>query len=258
MSVPLEPGREGRILRAISILCARGGGVVSQLERFNAMIELIQIPYSPYCIVQRRILEYAGAKFKLVNVPNGDRSTVWRVTKQQYYQVPVLKDGKQVLFESADNSQVIAAHLDAKFGLNLFPREWAGVQDLLWTYFEDTVEGIGFKLNDIYYLENVPAGDRLAFVRHKERKFGRGCLDRWRTDQAALLAAFEASLAPAEAMLATRPFLLGSRPLFVDFDLYGMVANMLYSGHYEFPARCPLLAAWHSRMAKVRGKDFAA
>ena len=31
------------------------------------MIELVQFPWSPYCIVQRRILEYAGTRFKVVN-----------------------------------------------------------------------------------------------------------------------------------------------------------------------------------------------
>jgi len=220
------------------------------------MIELIQVPYSPYCIVQRRILEYAGEKFKVVNVPNGDRSKVWKLTREQYYQVPVLKDGKEVLFETGDASQVIAQHLDAKLGLNLFPAEWVGVQDLLWTYFEETVEGIGFKLNDIYFEENVPASDRLAFTRHKERKFGRGCLARWKAEQGSLLSAFAASLAPCEAMVATRPFLLAGRPLFVDFDLFGMLGNMLYSGHYDFPAACPNLAKWHARMAKVRRKEF--
>src|ERR1041385_6603897 len=52
------------------------------------MLELIQFPWSPFCIVQRRILEYSGARFKITNIPNGDRSLVWKVTRQRYYQVP--------------------------------------------------------------------------------------------------------------------------------------------------------------------------
>ena len=36
------------------------------------MIELIQFPWSPFCIVQRRILEFSGTKFKITNIPNGD------------------------------------------------------------------------------------------------------------------------------------------------------------------------------------------
>ena len=58
------------------------------------MIELIQFPWSPFCIVQRRILEYAGTRFKIVNVPNTDRSLVWKLTRGRYYAVPIIKDGK--------------------------------------------------------------------------------------------------------------------------------------------------------------------
>ena len=40
------------------------------------MIELIQFPWSPFCLVQRRILEFARARFKIINVPSGERSLV--------------------------------------------------------------------------------------------------------------------------------------------------------------------------------------
>ena len=83
------------------------------------MIELIQVPYSPFCIVLRRLLEYAGARFRVVNIPNGDRSLVWRLTKQRYYAVPILKDGKTVVFEVAEDTQVIGKYLDSKLGLGL-------------------------------------------------------------------------------------------------------------------------------------------
>ena len=72
------------------------------------MIELIQVPSSPFCIVQRRILEFSGVRFKVINIPHGDRSLIWRLTKEPYYGVPILKDGKQVIFEVNDDSQVIA------------------------------------------------------------------------------------------------------------------------------------------------------
>ena len=48
------------------------GQIISPLPR-RGMIELIQFPYSPFCIVARRILDYAGARYKLVNIPNDDR-----------------------------------------------------------------------------------------------------------------------------------------------------------------------------------------
>ena len=78
------------------------------------MIELVQFPWSPFCLVQERILEYAGVRFKTINIPNGDRSLVWRWTRGRYYGVPIIRDGKTVVFETDDESQVIAKYLDAK------------------------------------------------------------------------------------------------------------------------------------------------
>ncbi len=221
------------------------------------MIELIQFPWSPFCIVQRRILEFSGARFKITNIPNTDRALVWKLTRGSYYQVPVLRDVRRVIFETAEDSQLIATYLDEKLGLGLFPPEWRGLQTILWRHIEGEVEGLGFKLNDIYYRDFLPAKERLAFVRHKERKFGVGCLERWREEQAALLARFEESLIPYEQMLATKPFLLGDRPRFVDFDLFGIVGNFLSSGRYEIPAAHAQLRAWHARMSRAHAIDFS-
>ncbi len=220
------------------------------------MIELIQFPWSPFCIVQRRILEFSGAPFKITNIPSGDRSLVWRLTRKRYYGVPIIRDGRSVVFEVSDETQVIAKYLDSKFQLGLFPWRLEGVQSLVWQYIEDCVEGVGFKLNDIYWQEVVPRSDQLAFLRHKERKFGRGCLNRWRAQQKDLLAQLEQRLVPFEEMLMYRPFLLDQRPRFVDFDLYGILGNFLYSGHYRLPAAHTHLRKWHRRMTRIQVKSF--
>ncbi len=217
------------------------------------MIELIQTAWSPFCLVQRRLLEFSGAKFKITNLPrNGDRSRIWQLTGEQYYAVPIIKDGAKVIFESGDDSQDIARHLDKKFQLGLFPAEREGVQAILARYFENEVEALGFKLNDIYYEEFVAKADQCAFIRHKERKFGRGCLAQWRTQQKELLRQLEAKLQPCEQMLAHSEFLLGERPFFVDFCLFGMVENFLYSGHYALPKSLPNLRAWHRCLKTIR------
>ncbi len=219
------------------------------------MIELIQIPWSPFCLVQRRILEYAEAKFKVRDIPSGDRSVVWRLTRERYYQVPVLKDGATVVFETDENSQVIAKYLDERFQLGLFPAHWRGTQAIISRYIEGEVESLTFKLNDIYWEEQTPAAGRLNFMRFKERKFGRGCLDRWRSQQTELLSQLATALAPFEQMLVDKPFLLADRPLFVDFDLWGMIANFLYSGHYKLPAECPNLIEWRQRLSEAHASE---
>jgi glutathione S-transferase len=221
------------------------------------MIELIQFPWSPFCIVQRRILEFAGVRFKATNIPSNDRSLVWRLTRQRYYGVPIIRDGKSVIFEVSEDSQVIAKYLDTKLQLGLFPWDLEGVQSIIWRYIENEVEGVGFKLNDIYWRKVVPPPDQLAFLRHKERRFGRGCLDQWRAQQKELLAHLEQRLVPFEEMLLHQPFLLGQRPRFVDFDLYGILGNFLYSGQYRLPAAHTRLRKWHNRMTRVQWQSIA-
>lgn len=216
------------------------------------MIELIQFPWSPFCIVQRRILEFSGRRFKNVNIPSGDRALVWKLTRQRYYGVPIIRDGRSVVFEMSDDTQVIAKYLDDKFKLGLFPAELEGVQSILWRYIENEVEGAGFRLNDIYWEEFVPLADRLMFLRHKERRFGRGCIDQWRAQQKDLLKQMEYRLLPFEEMLMCQPFLLGDRPRFVDFDLYGMLGNFLYSGHFQLPVRHKQIQQWYRRMATLK------
>lgn len=216
------------------------------------MIKLIQFPWSPFCIPQRRILEFSGVKFKIINVPPQERSLVWKLTNQRYYGVPVVRDGKNVVFDDTDDQQIIAKYLDQKLQLGLFPLEREGEQSILWRHIENEIESAAFRLNDVHFAEFVAPSEQLQYLRFKERKFGRGCLDQWRAGQKEWLKKLEASLVPFEQMLAHSEFLLGDRPCFVDFDLFGMLENFLYSGHYTLPKSQSKLRAWHRCMKSIR------
>jgi glutathione S-transferase len=220
------------------------------------MIELIQFPWSPFCIVQRRILEFSGTPFKTTEIPNGDRSLIWKLTRGRYYGVPIVRDGRNVIFETGDDSQVIAKYIDSKLKLGLFPWPLEGVQSILWRYIENDIEGPCFQLNDTYFKDMVPASEHAGFVRHKERKFGRGCISAWRSERKKLLTQLEEKLMPFEEMLLYKPFLLDARPRFVDFDLFGMLGNFLYSGHYRLPAAHNKLKDWHRRMSHIELKSI--
>lgn len=222
------------------------------------MIELIQFPWSPFCIVQRRILEFSAARFKLSNLAQtGDRSLIWKLTKERYYAAPIVRDGRNVVFETGEDSQVIAKYLDQRLALGLFPAALEGEQSILWRYIENDIEGLTFKLNDAHYREFVARADQLSYVRHKERKFGRGCLAAWHEQQTDMVRQLEERLLAFEEMLTYRPFLLGDRPRFVDFDLLGMLGNFLYSGHYQLPATRPQLRKWSRRLASAKLSQFA-
>ncbi|MEW6158021.1 MAG: glutathione S-transferase C-terminal domain-containing protein, partial [Verrucomicrobiota bacterium] len=97
-----------------------------------------------------------------------------------------------------------------------------------------------------------------GFVRHKERKFGRGCLDRWRDQQSQLVDELTHALLPFEQMLLHKPFLLlEQRPLFVDFDLFGMLGDFLFTGHYALPASHTQIKAWYEKMARIQAPRSA-
>ncbi len=221
------------------------------------MIELIQFPWSPFCLVQRHILDFSGVRFKIHNLKKThDRSLVWKLTKERYYSVPIIRDERNVIFETDENSQVIGKYLDQKLKLGLFPAALEGEQSILWRYIENEIEGLTFKLNDVYFREFVAREDQLPFIRHKERKFGRGCLEEWHALQKAMQIQLAERLLPFEEMLTYRPFLLGDRPRFLDFNLLGMLENFLYSGHYQIPVNRPQISKWRRRMASAKLSQF--
>lgn len=87
-------------------------------------------------------------------------------------------------------------------------------------------------------------------IRHKERKFGKGCLLEWASHRKYLSARFAELLVPIDDMLARSPFLLTNRPLFVDYNLYGVLENYLFNGKTKLP-HLTRLRRWHRAMQKA-------
>lgn len=219
------------------------------------MIQLIQVPWSPYCLVQRRILDFSGVRYRTTNIRPTDRSLIWKLTRERYYQVPILRRGRDVIFETDQNSQVLAKFLDSELDLGLFPHRWDGIQDIMWDYIDNDVEGVTFRLNDAHFTKFVAKDQQLEYRRFKERKFGRGCLEQWGEQSASLVNDLVARVLPFEQMLAHRKFLLEDLPRFVDFNLWGMLANFLYTGAYQMPDALPRVARWYERMSKLKLSD---
>ena len=220
------------------------------------MIKLIQFPWSTYCMVTRWLLRFGEVEHAVVNIPPLDRSLPWALSMQQSYRVPLLDDDGHIVVESNHDTQDIAKHLDARFGLGLFPEQHEGLQTILWRYIENDVEDVAFRLNDIYYRDWLPAGAQLPHQQYKERRFGPGCIEQWRAQQGELLAQLTARLQPFELMLGHHTFLLDERPLLIDLDLAAMLECFLYSGKYELPASLPQVRRWHERITSARLTQF--
>ncbi len=213
-----------------------------------------QLEHSPYCIPIVRALEALDVEFRVQNVSNGDRREIIELTSGAYYQVPVLVHDGKVIYESAPDSLDIARYVNATFaGGRLFPAEFEGWQQITLPFIEDNVEGVTFRLIDPFYVRGIPDPLERAMVRrHKERKFGVGCVDAWEKDRDALYAKATALLTPFDIMLQQRPFLFGDAPVYSDFALYGILGNMTYRGHNDLPPSLAALAAWHTRLAEFR------
>jgi len=213
-----------------------------------------QLEHSPYCIPITAVLRALGVKFRTVQVSPGDRTPLFRLTKSQYHQVPVLVDGRNVVFESGTDTCDVAHYVDRRWaGGRLFPAEQEGLQQILVPHIEDEVEGATFRLGDPQYFDELKSDrDRMFFLRFKERKFGRGCLETWRKQAPQMRVHAEAVLAPFDLMLQHAPFLLGAAPVYADYALLGIVGNLTYRGHNKLPVRLEALRAWVKRIEAYR------
>lgn len=216
------------------------------------MIKLYQHPVSPFCIGIRRILEAYKIPHEVINLAYNDRRPIVEKSGGEYYRVPLIEDGDRAVWDKTDYGQEIARYLDEKYQLGLFPSHLEGLQEILSRYIEGEIEAVGFKLNDIDYREWITDPyDRAMFVRHKERKFGDGCIERWRQSEPELLEQLTRLLRPLDNMLQHSPFLVDSRPRFVDFDLYGILGNFMFSGRHRIPEELTALRTWHAKMESL-------
>lgn len=215
---------------------------------------LYQLAHSPYCIPITMALTSLGEKYKTINVSNADRSVIIQLTNGAYYQVPVLVHGKKVVYESGGDTIDVARYVDRHFGKGrLFPAPLEGIQTLLIQYIEDDIEGVGFRLADPHYVPSLKSlPERMMVIRHKERKFGRGCVEEWRKNAPALKQKLEELLTPLDQMLKYSPFLLGKTPVYSDFALAGVVGNYTYKGWNHIPSKLKALSSWYKRLQEFR------
>lgn len=223
----------------------------------GAGVTFVQAPHSPYCISIRKAFQAAGASVTVYDTSLGRREAVMELTEAAYYLVPVVVDASRtpsvVVYESRDEGTDVARYVDAKFGLDLFPANREGLQDVLVQYIENQVEDVAFRLDDAFLIPSVADPiERGTLIRHKERKFGRGCVDQWRAQAPQLLARLVDVLSPLDSILASDPYLLGDRPTFADYALYGVLGCLTYTGDNDIPAAVKNILRWHSDLDALK------
>jgi glutathione S-transferase len=217
-------------------------------------LTVYQMPHSPYCIPITQILIACGVDFLTIDVTPHTREEVITASHGQYYQVPFLTDGRSAIMESSGDSLDVARYVDRKFaGGCLFPPALEAANICLTRRVESDIEGAGFKLGDPFYIEGL--SDLIArtmIVRHKERSFGRGCVEAWKRDRKALAAKFDSLLEEFETTLRHTPFLLGEAPVYADFALFGVIGNVTFNGWNKLNPKRSAIRKWQERLRKLR------
>ncbi len=212
--------------------------------RFLMSLTVYQMEYSPFCIPITAALRASGAAFETREIPNWDRTELLRLTAGAYYQVPVLVHDGRVVTESSADSEDIARYVDAHFsGGRLFPGALDGLQKIVIEFLGDDVEFHTFRLQDPFTRDRIT--DPIArglFLRHKERKFGRGCVEQWQRDAVQIRAEADRLLERFETTLRHSPFLFGDTPVYCDFLLFGVLGNLTYADHNPLHAEQSALA----------------
>jgi glutathione S-transferase len=158
----------------------------------------------------------------------------------------VLEDNGRVVCEDSPDSQNVPRYVDARYcSGSLFPARWEGWQSLLIPYLENEVEAVTFKLCDIHYIPSIEdLVARTMVIRHKERRFGMGCLERWRSEEQALRDRVSQLLRPLDSILSFTPFLTGEEPIYADYLLFGILRNMTWNGWNELPDLAALVKSY--------------
>jgi ubiquinone/menaquinone biosynthesis C-methylase UbiE/glutathione S-transferase len=220
-------------------------------------LRLYQYAYSSYCIPIDLALRHSGIPYDIVDLNICDPAPVIQLTKGEYYQVPVLLDlfTKDVIWDRNPDGMDVPRYVDNLAPLmRLFPSEVEGLHRILLHYIEGECESRSFKVCDanwdLWIKNDIERG---MHRRHKERKFGVGCLDDWRRNLKELIEAFHHCMQPFEMMLNKTPFLTGDRPVYADYALCGVIGNFLFAGNTGLPENCLMLESWYTKM---RGGNF--
>jgi glutathione S-transferase len=211
--------------------------------------KLYQFLGSPFCAKVRKLLAFKGVEFEVVEVDYLERKELLLASGQ--LTVPaVTLDGGETIVDSAR----IATRLEELYPEpTIFPSGWRGMHVVLADYIDNRLEDSIFPLaladELAYYSKQGP--DRGALWRFiRERKFGKGFVDRTIADQAANWERFRVALAPFEEQLAKSPFLTGRIGL-ADFALYGQLFYLAFTGELKIPAEMKNLRAFFGRVDRI-------
>lgn len=212
-------------------------------------VRLYQFATSPFCAKVRKILDFKGVDYELIEVDYLERKELLVASGQLYVPAVTLVTGETVV-----DSERIAQTLEEVYpDPSIFPAEWRGLHLALARHFDTALEDVLFRAvipDEAEYFRRQ-GHDRVAFWRLiRDRKYGVGFCDEMIKTNSERLAEAAAMLQPLDDTLRERAFLLG-RIGYADFALYGQLSLLAISGELKIPAEMSSLSAFYGRMDRI-------
>jgi len=211
--------------------------------------KLYQFLGSPFCAKVRKLLAFKGVEFEVIEVDYLERKELLLASGQLTVPAVTLDNGETIV-----DSARIALRLEELYPEpTIFPAGWRGMHlvlaDFIDNHLEQSVFPVALADELAYYSrEGADRGALWRFIR--ERKFGKGFVDRVIADQSANWERLRQALAPFEEQLGGVPFLTGRIGL-ADFALYGQLYYMAFTGELKIPAEMKNLRAFFGRVERI-------
>ncbi len=213
------------------------------------MVRLYQFLTSPFCAKVRKILDYKGIDYELIEVDYLDRRELLEASGQIMVPALTLESG-----DTLTDSDRIAHRLEEVYPEPaIFPVEWRGIHLALARYFETELEDALFRAavpDELAYFRRQGADREALWRLIRERRYGAGFCEQMVRENRENQERVEAMLAPLDESLDGRAFLLG-RIGYGDFTLYGQLTYLAFTGEQKLPDRLAKLRAFYDRMDRI-------
>ncbi|MGH7914002.1 MAG: glutathione S-transferase family protein [Candidatus Binataceae bacterium] len=230
---------------------------------------LYQFVTSPFCSKVRKILDYKGLDYQIVEVDYVERKELIAASGQ--IMVPVLRlenvpgEGVQGEYAQGEGGGVetivgsdrIAMRLEElRPEPTILPARSRGLHLALTRYIESEVEEALFcaAVPDAAEYFASQGADRLALFRLiRDRKYGAGFCERMERERDANMSRVREMLEPFEMALEHGAFLLGGAGL-ADFALYGQLHFLALSGVLKIPTELWRVREFYGRVDRISAK----
>jgi glutathione S-transferase len=219
---------------------------------------LFQFLTSPFCAKVRKILDYKGVDYEVIEVDYLERKELLTASGQIMVPALTLENSETIV-----DSDRIAMRLEELYPEpTIFPPGQRGLHLALVHYIDSAVEDAIFRVavpDELEYFRRHGADREAMWRLIRERKYGEGFVDRMSREVASHWQLAAAVLAPFEEQLGAGvgAFLTG-RIGFADFSLYGQLFLLAFTGELKIPASMPHLRAFYGRMDRITASLDAA